>query len=77
MSSILDLLNMSIRSPNTEADLTYIIYKLLKLMYVGQEGNCWKDLTEPIRILESVKLEFYMREVAVYEDKKIFENGDI
>jgi hypothetical protein len=28
-------------------------------------------------VLESVKLEFYRRAVAAYEDNKIVENGDI
>jgi hypothetical protein len=30
-----------------------------------------------IGVLESIKLEYYRREVAAYENKKIKENGDI
>jgi len=28
-------------------------------------------------VLEAAKLELYRRQVAVYEDAKIFENGDV
>ena len=41
-----------------------------------QESN-YQAINDIIGALESAKLEFYRRPVAIYEDKKIIENGDI
>lgn len=37
----------------------------------------YRDYNEIIGVLESAKLEFYRRQVAPYENKKIEENGDV
>ena len=38
---------------------------------------CYSDYNEVVGLLESVKLEFYRRMVANYEDSKIIVNGDV
>ena len=54
-------------------DLNYLITKIL-LSY-GPEK--YADFNALVGMLECCKLEFYRRAVAVYEDEKIKENGDV
>ena len=56
-------------------DLNYIITNILVKSLWGAES--YKLHNENIGVLESVKLEYYRRLVAPYEDEKIEENGDI
>ena len=60
----------------TEGDLNYCITMLLKL-YLEREGLCYKNINRLMGVLECTKQEFYRRAAAPYEDKKIFENGDV
>ena len=60
----------------TEGDLNYCITMLLKL-YLEREGLCYKNINRLMGVLECVKQEFYRRVASPYEDKKIFENGDV
>ena len=57
----------------TAGDLNYCITKLL----LSQEPKRYEDYNRLIGVLECVKLEFYRRAVALYENKKIKENGDV
>ena len=57
----------------TAGDLNYCITKLL----LAQEPKRYEDYNRLIGVLECVKLEFYRRAVALYEDMKIKENGDV
>lgn len=76
------LLNTYIRSLNNiirgRADknslMAYVIYKLLKDEYVKYG---WDTKSDPLKILEDVKLEYYDRVLRPHADKKIEENGDI
>lgn len=56
-------------------ELNYSMTTLLKRVF-GPTPN-YHDFNELIGVLESVKLEFYRRAVAPYEDKKIKESGDV
>lgn len=47
------------------------------LEYVRKHGMKYQTLNDVIGALEGAKLEFYRRQVAEYEDKKIKENGDV
>ena len=54
-------------------NLTFLVHE-----YLIRKGNTYYvDYNEVIGVLEAVKLEFYRRAVAPYEDKKIKENGDL
>ena len=56
-------------------DLNYIITTLLD-SWVGPYAT-YVTYNSAIGVLEAVKLELYRRVVAVYEDKKRLENGDV
>ena len=59
----------------TAGDLNYCISKLIWTLF--DDNPRYVNANELIGVLESVKLEFYRRKVANYEDEKIKENQDI
>ena len=65
------LLNMS-----TAGDLNYCITQLCQT-YLELTGERYTTYNDIIGALEGAKLELYRRKVALYEDKKITENGDV
>lgn len=61
-------------SDETVGDYTYIVYKLLsKAVYKKK----YYKYALVLGVLESAKIEFYRRQIAKYENKKIKENGDV
>ena len=56
-----------------EGNLNYFITKILKDTYEPKYFN----YNRAMGLLECIKQEFYRRQVAPYEDKKIQENGDV
>ena len=54
--------------------VTYSLYKLVKNIY--SEGN-YEVLSNGLKVLESVKLEYYERDIKPYEVLKRVKNGDI
>jgi hypothetical protein len=60
---------------NRMGDLNYIITRLLKEVYKGQD--CYRTYNERIGLLESAKLEAYRKQIAYYEDTKLILNGDV
>ena len=54
-------------------DLNYLITQIL----LSTKPIRYSDYNRLIGVLECVKLEFYRRAVALYEDEKIKENGDV
>ena len=54
--------------------LNYIVTMLLRKVYTPPKYYRYQ---KAIGLCESVKLEFYRRMVAEYEDEKIKENGDL
>jgi hypothetical protein len=65
-------------APQTEGELNYAITQLcLDYLFDLNPDPGYADYNKIIGVLEGVKLEFYRREVANYEDKKIEENGDV
>lgn len=60
-----------------DGDLNYTITKLILGVQDLVENPKYTKFNTSIGVLESVKLEIYRRFVALYEDKKIDENGDI
>lgn len=71
ISPLLSYLDKEIIS---EGDMNYIITKICQKSMLC---NSYSEYNKIIGILECVKLEFYRRAVAPYEDKKIKENGDV
>lgn len=54
-------------------ELNYVITKVL----ISRFPRVYADYNQIIGVLECVKLEFYRRYVAEYEQSKLRENGDI
>jgi len=53
--------------------LNYIISSLISKLY----KTSYTELNAAIGMLECAKLELYRRKLALYEDEKIKENGDV
>jgi hypothetical protein len=47
------------------------------LSYLEETGLSYQTINDIIGALECAKQEFYRRQLAIYEDQKIVENGDI
>lgn len=58
-----------------EGDMNYIITRLVLAAF--NHAPNYASANKLIGMLECVKAEFYRRSIAVYEDKKIKENGDV
>jgi hypothetical protein len=56
-----------------DGELNYVFTKLLKEIYPLR----YFHINKAIGVLECVKLEFYRRVAAPYEDTKIQESGDV
>lgn len=62
-------------SPQFVGELTYKLFKTC-IDYLPPKPN-FIDYSEVIAALECAKLEFYRTRVALHEDSKRFENGDV
>ena len=56
-----------------DGELNYVVTKILKGVYPLK----YYHLNKAIGVLECIKLEFYRRVAAPYEDVKIKESGDV
>jgi hypothetical protein len=60
--------------PETPGELNYALTKVV-LRYLGPEPN-YQRFNDVLGALEGCKLELYRRHIAIYENGKLFENGD-
>ena len=58
---------------NNVGQLNYAITNLL----LATQPKTYAHYNELVGLLECVKLEFYRRAVAAYEEQKILDNGDV
>lgn len=65
-----------IDSKSCAGDLNYL-FTNIALIYLSNVGESYQAYNDLIGALEGCKLELYRRHVAVYEDLKIKENGDL
>jgi len=56
--------------------LNYVITKLL-VEVVARKGETYQTYNDIVGALECAKLEAYRRQIAVYENRKLMENGDV
>ena len=64
-------------STNTEGNLNYTITRLLMLVY-GQSGDTrYANINDAVGMLECCKQEFYRKVASIYEDQKLYENGEV
>lgn len=62
--------------PDNPGDLNFLLTTVLT-NYVAHNGKSYQTYNDCLGALEGAKLEFYRRKVAVYENLKIQENGDV
>lgn len=60
----------------TPGQVNFLITTILD-EWVASEKLCYDNINEAIGILECVKMEFYRRIAAPYEDEKMIQNGDV
>jgi len=65
-----------VKKIDADGELNYCIYKLC-LMYLKRLGKSYFNLSRCISTMDCAKLEFYRKQVSIYEDIKIQENGDV
>ena len=71
-----DMIAGSYQDDELEGVLNYTITRLVTRT-LGRTGWRYKFINRAVGVLECVKLEFYRRLAAPYEDKAIENNGDI
>lgn len=62
--------------PEGSGELNYLLTKTIQV-YLKKQGTNYQTINDIVGALEGVKLEFYRRVAAPYEDEKIKENGDV
>jgi len=63
----------SLPMENVDGELNYVVTKMLKEIYPLR----YFHINRAVGVLECIKLEFYRRVAAPYEDKKIKDCGDV
>jgi hypothetical protein len=73
------LKNFYINIPENIGELNYILTEVCLDWIRHRHGNkiTYSTINEIVGVLECVKVEFYRRVAAIYEDKKRDENGDV
>lgn len=73
VTNALAKLEMDEETNNFEGNLNYVISSIINKSYAVS----YRDINDVIGVLECVKLEYYRRVAAPYEDQKAFDNGDV
>ena len=63
----------SLPAEEVDGELNYVVTKILKGVYPLR----YYHVNKAVGVLECIKLEFYRRVAAPYEDAKIKESGDV
>ena len=72
LHELIDILK-SLPVEEVDGELNYVVTKLLKEIYPLR----YFHVNKAVGVLECIKLEFYRRVAAPYEDMKIKESGDV
>ena len=72
LGELIDILR-SLPVEEVDGELNYVVTRMLKQVYPLR----YFHINKAIGVLECVKLEFYRRVAAPYEDKKMKESGDV
>lgn len=62
---------------NMEGNLNYVITRLLMMVYGDKDATRYAHINDAMGLLECIKLEYYRKVAAPYEDQKEFDNGVI
>ena len=71
--NITNTLNRRKKLTNISGELNYIITKI----FLDTNPRRYNDYNTLIGVLECAKLELYRKKIAIYEEEKIVENGEI
>lgn len=63
----------SLPTEEVDGEMNYVVTKILKEVYPLR----YFQINRAVGVLECIKLEFYRRVAAPYEDAKIKESGDV
>ena len=69
---MIDILK-SLPAEEVDGEVNYVVTRMLKQIYSLR----YFHINRAVGVLECIKLEFYRRVAAPYEDKKILESGDV
>jgi len=72
LRELLEILK-SLPPDEVDGELNYVVTRMLKEVYPLR----YFHINKAIGVLECIKLEYYRRVAAPYEDKKIQESGDV
>lgn len=72
LKELVDILK-ALPPEHVDGELNYVVTKMLKEIYPLR----YYHINKAIGLLECIKLEFYRRVAAPYEDVKIKESGDV
>lgn len=62
---------------NVEGCLNYSVTKILHRVYGNSQSTRYSELNNAVGLLECIKLEYYRKVAAPYENQREFENGEI
>lgn len=79
LQKIADELHVFYAEGLTAGETTFVFYTMLKKLTCKEDGTLqsFHAASRVLGVLEAVKLEFYRRVVAPYEEAKMKENGDV
>lgn len=63
--------------PLVDAGELNYIFTILSKAYIKSHGESYQRYNDIVGALEGCKLELYRRQVAVYEELKAIQNGDV
>ena len=63
-------------TPTTAGELNFVLTKQV-LRYVALKGESYATFNDVLGALDAAAREFYRRKVAIYEDAKMYLNGDV
>lgn len=63
-------------APQTPGELNFVLTCEFRA-YLQRKGRSYATMNEILGVLEAVKLEFYRRVIAPYENEKCEQNGDV
>jgi len=71
-----EVLETAIAGVEVKGELTYCVYKLA-LDYIEQKGENYQNISDAVAALSDAADEIRRRVLHPYEDKKVFQNGDM
>ena len=72
LSELIEILK-SLPPEEVDGELNYVVTRILKQIYPLR----YFHINKALGVLECIKLEFYRRVAAPYEDKKMQQSGDV